>query len=218
MKKISIFILSVLLMGTLVFIGCSSEDSVATNTDNSKSSQRIMGNKFDEFVEDFYDDTFKYGDSIIAYDTLTNFKVKEITVGINSVVRGYVAVDATSDEPLFFMDVNKPGKQITMVDLLTNEVDIFNDIDLHDDYLLSDEFDMIKVIDDLNNNYVTYVNIDLPKFWGPDKPKVGPKQGGGIIPGTDPPKLGCWKMVQRKVRRFFINFNQGPPFAEEVDC
>lgn len=93
---------------------------------------------------------------------MNTYIVTEIIVGSDTRARGYLVKDEITGELLHFADVDRIGYVMKTVDLITEEWETITDIDRHPDYSLTDGFDIIKIIDDINNGNVQAMG----RFWG----------------------------------------------------
>ena len=88
------------------------------------------------------------------------------------------------------------------VDLITEEWETITDIDKHPDYSISDEFDFIQVVDDVNNDNVApywsigvTITIALDNFWTTNYDCGTPYYNSS---------LNCVQDCTEKKRRFWI--------------
>lgn len=225
MKRIKIVVSAFLLLGTLatLTISCSNDEAIKTNQNASLNTNLEAAAKPSEksaadiYVSNFYNTSYTYGRSIDTNDEDgRKLIVDEVIIDELSEARGYVVT--SNGNFVYFVDVDRTNKTMTTYEAKSANTETISNIDSNEDYVASGKFDLIKVVDDVNNDNLTaYINITLPKFWGSDDPrKDGPHRG--IYPGSNPPRLACWNIVQPTKRRFFIRFNDGPSFPEEIPC
>lgn len=156
--KLSIVALATLVFGAVIFISCSNEEST-TNPDSSLTNFRITN--ANAFIDDFYRTSWTTGVSATVEDSLKAYLVTEIIVGTDTRARGYLVKDKATNELLYFADVNRRDYVFTTIDLISEKVETFLEIDRHSDYGHSNEFDIIKIIDDLGG-----VTQPSGWFWG----------------------------------------------------
>ncbi len=206
--KLSIVALATLVLGTVIFISCSNEESTVT-PDSSLTNYRITN--ANAFINDFYRTSWTTGVSATVEDSLKAYLVTEIIVGTDTRARGYLVKDKATHELLYFADVDRNNHVFRTVNLITEEEETFLDINRHPDYSISDGFDMIKIIDDVNNdNYQAYsdfwigvgVIIDgvFDNFWTTQN-GCGP---GTTIENTETNTFQCLRICVEKKRRFWI--------------
>lgn len=201
--KLSIVALATLVLGTVIFISCSNEESTVT-PDSSLTNYRITN--ANAFINDFYRTSWTTGVSATVEDSLKAYLVTEIIVGTDTRARGYLVKDKATHELLYFADVDRNNHVFRTVNLITEEEETFLDINRHPDYSISDGFDMIKIIDDVNNgNYHAYgigIIIDsiIDNFW-----TDAPTDDCTYTTVTNPDlSQYCAKDCVVKVRRFWI--------------
>lgn len=211
--KVSIVALATLVFGAVIFISCSNEESTVT-PDSSLTNYRITN--ANAFINDFYRTSWTTGVSATATDSLRTYYVTEIIVGTDTRARGYLVKDKATNELLYFADVDRSNHVFRTVNLITEEEETFLDIDRHPDYSISDGFDMIKIIDDVNNdNYQAYsdfwigvgVIIDgvFDNFWGHI-----PSDCTSVTVTNPDLSQGCETTCIMKVRRFWISWRSYP--------
>ena len=160
--KLSFVALVTLILGTVFFIACSSDEENKEET-NSKElnsvSYRITNGA--AFISSFYGtSSWSTGEKITTADSLTTYEITEIIVGAGTRARGYLVKDHNTGDLLYFADVDRSKYILKTVDLITEEQETIRDITAHPDYSSTDEFDFINIIE--KDNYVTYGG----RFWG----------------------------------------------------
>lgn len=151
----------------LILSSCSQEDSV--NTESNESS------KISFYLKTFYSTNFKFGKSV-EIKTPSNFSmlnrtteaedfaITEVFVGNDTRARGYIVTDISTNEFLYFIDVDRFDFKLTAVNIDANDTKIFNDIDNLNDYISTNELDYIKIAED----YSTEIENggERRPFWG----------------------------------------------------
>jgi len=211
MKQFKIFIFGslFLMFGATIFWACSDEGSITP--ENSELNFRITNEN--AFISGFYHtSSWRKGASITTQDSLRTYYVTGIIVGTDTRARGYIVRDNATSELLYFADVDRTNYVFKTVNLITEETETFDHINLHPDYGISDGFDMIKVIGDINNdNYQAYgdfwigvgVIIDdvFDNFWGHI-----PSDCSSVTVTNPNLSQECHTTCTVKVRRFWISW------------
>ncbi|MDV4070111.1 hypothetical protein CMT45_00055 [Elizabethkingia anophelis] len=147
-----------------IIAGCSRDEQTDT-TENSTATS---------YVKSFYKTNFSYGRVATSEASKTAaskartakteyFSVTEVIVGKEKIARGYIITDNTTNKELYFVDVNRASKRMTIVELETKEIITVNDIDKLDEYKETNGFDFIKIAE----NAVSNKTPDRPgRFWG----------------------------------------------------
>jgi hypothetical protein len=157
--KVSIVALATLVLGTVIFISCSNEESTVT-PDNSLMNYRITDET--AFLSEFYNDSWTTGKSATVSDSLNTYNVTEIIVGTDTRARGYLVKDNNTGELLYFADVDRTNYVLKTVDLITEEQEFFTDIDKHPDYNNNGGFDLYQIATDSGPT----ITIPGGRFWG----------------------------------------------------
>lgn len=208
--------------GIAIFISCSSEQDAqmtaepAALTEGNFSEKRIYKGDLDDFITDYYHDTYTYGDSIVAYDSNGSYMVKEIFVGTDIRPRGYIVNSTIDREPLHFADIDRTNHVMRTIDMQTEESDVVEDLDLNPVY---NEVggDFLEIIDEGNKHVATgwFVWVGwvftMDNFWGSDA-EYGPchseEIGGTFIQVQD---------ITVTKRRFWIVWSD-PVVHENIPC
>ena len=150
MTKIKLFSFIALFI-SVIFFSCS-DDNETINNDSSNKNVEL-------FLNSFYKKDFKLGKSVVTKSKrplsklsktvdFENYVVTEVLVGKDTRARGYIISDKNTENLIYFLDVDRIEYKITAVELEINETKIFYDINELDKYLSTDEFDLIKIIED----------------------------------------------------------------------
>ena len=114
------------------------------------------------FFKIFYSQKTKDGTSIETKVKLTNstvakseefgdIVVTEIFVGNEERARGYTITSKDNNVFLYFVDVDRIEYKMTTVDIEANQTNILENIDALDKYMSTNQFDFIKITQDLIN-------------------------------------------------------------------
>lgn len=166
-----------------IIAGCSRDEQTDT-TENSTATS---------YVKSFYKTNFSYGrvvtseaPKLVSSKARTakaeDFSVTEIIVGKEKTARGYIITDNTTNRELYFIDVDRTSKRMTIVEIETKETITVNDIDKLNEYKETNGFDFIKIAKDTIN----VKTVDRPnKFWGWQKwVKCDKATGQGVVMRT----------------------------------
>lgn len=179
--KTTFFTLLVLFIGTSLITGCSNEDET-----NSALNENA---KVSNYLEAFYSSNFQLGKSVETNQKsnssalnrsteVDNLIITEVFVGNDETARGYIITDKSTNDFLYFIDVDRVDFKLTSVKIETNDTKIFENIDNLDKYLSTDKFDYIKIAEDFASGNST---VEANKFWG-----WGPAHpSGNCINGRD---------------------------------
>jgi hypothetical protein len=164
--KNTFFSLLILFVGSSLITSCSKDDETNTNvSENSKVSS---------YLKSFYPTNYQLGKSV---DTkifrpssstsrskeFDNFVITEVFVGNDTMARGYIITDKSTNDFLYFIDVDRVDFKLTSVKIETNDAKVFENIDYLDKYLSTDKFDYIKIAEDYASGSS---NVEVSKFWG----------------------------------------------------
>jgi len=165
MKKFIIFrVLAIAIITSIGIISC---------TKNDETNESINGNaKVSSYLKSFYTKDFQLGKSvdakiIKATSTLSksteieNLVVTEVFVGNDTTARGYVITNKSTNEFLYFIDVDRIDYKLTSVKIDVNNTIVFNNIDELDKYTSTNGFDLIKVAEQVNSGI-----LQNNRFWG----------------------------------------------------
>lgn len=113
-----------------------------------------------QFLDNYYSESYNFGKSIETKVNKQIIIVTEVLNNSNGMINGYVAIDVTNNELLYFVDINRDSKELKAIDLKNNRTDIIN---LKKDSKFEDfvKLDLIKEIEKVNNNPESAM-----KFWG----------------------------------------------------
>lgn len=149
--KLNIFTLIVLFISTNIFVSCSDENESPVNESSNK--------QVESFLKSFYNQNSELG-SPVEFKSSTNssalnrtaelesYLITEVFVGDDTRARGYLITEKSTNNLVFFLDVDRIDYKLTTVKVETNDTKVFNDINELEKYLSSDEFDFIKIIED----------------------------------------------------------------------
>jgi hypothetical protein len=153
MKKLNVFrILAITIIATIGLISCSKE-----NANDKVISENA---KVAPFLKSFYKKDFKLGqavntkvaNAISATSKSTDVEdlvITEVFVGDDTRARGYVITSKTTNVFLYFVDVDRVDYKMTKVDIVANDIVTFEDIEQMDNYISTNQFDFIKVAQDV---------------------------------------------------------------------
>ena len=175
--KTTFFSLVILFIGTSLITSCSKEDE-----NNNGMTQNA---KVSTFLKSFYSKDFKFGKSkdlkITRQSSSTNTNtgefartaefddviVKEVFVDNEERARGYIVNDKDTDEFLYFIDVDRVNYKLTSVDIDANETKVSDNINQLDKYASTNQFDFIKIAQDLINQPGTPPVVQRWRYeWG----------------------------------------------------
>lgn len=163
--KSSLFSLLVLFVVTSFITSCSKDEQTNSNvSENAKVSN---------YLKSFYPTKFQLGKSIdtkISKATseisksieVENVIITEVFVGDDTRARGYVITDKSTNQFLYFIDVNRIDYKLTSVKIDANETKVFENIEVLDKYISSNQLDFIKIAEDVNVS----PSLVASKFWG----------------------------------------------------
>lgn len=140
-----------LFLCTTITVSCSKSDkSIAVENSNKKVST---------FLKSFYKENSELGSPLeIKSKVETNvfnrtaelesYLITEVFVGNDTRARGYLITEKSTNEFIFFIDVDRINYKLTSVKVETNETKYFNEINELEKYLSTNEFDFIKILED----------------------------------------------------------------------
>jgi hypothetical protein len=165
MKKfIGVRILAMVLIASVGMISCSKNDG---------SDESVSGNaKVSNYLKFFYNKDFQLGKSVDTKiikatsaasksEEVDNLIVTEVFVGEDTTARGYIITNKSTNEFLYFIDVDRINYKMTSVKIDVNDSTVFNDINEFDKYASTNGFDLIKVAEQVNAGIIAN-----NKFWG----------------------------------------------------
>ncbi|MFY8188651.1 MAG: hypothetical protein ACOVLC_11920 [Flavobacterium sp.] len=135
-----------------LFFSCSSDDSQTSNSDFSQMSRLGVETEVQDYLDDFYGQTFHFGDSIQTSEKGIDYLVTEVILDTDTRARGYVAVELSTNKFLYFVDVNRVSFELYTEDIPENSSKIYNNINQLADYSLTNELDFILAISRKNLN------------------------------------------------------------------
>lgn len=156
--KLYFLTLTILFFSTFLIISCSNDSE--TNQNLSKNA------KIDKYLKSFYSSNYQLGESTEAKEKnnllalsrteeFNNILVTEVFIGNDTRARGYIITSKETDDIKYFIDVNRIDYKLTSVDFEQNSTNFFEQINLNENYIISDEFDLIKIFKDPNIIIVT---------------------------------------------------------------
>ncbi len=104
------------------------------------------------FISSFYKGAnYTIGAQIKTTDNSVDYLVSEIIINDEAKARGYILTDITGKNPTYFTDVDRSTYKMTVVNISNNTTTIISDIDKTSDYASTNEFDIIKVVEQNND-------------------------------------------------------------------
>ena len=154
---------------TLLLTSCSKEKN-----DDLKTGKKSLTAVYD-FLDEYYSNADYYlGAEITTIHEDKNVNVIEVIVGEDETARGYVAINSDTEEFLYFADIDRDGFVFTVVDIATTETTTMYNINEHEDYELSEGFDLVGFGDPENPNGG---GSEGRRFWG-NETTYGPCNNG----------------------------------------
>lgn len=160
-------LLLVLFSTYFILSSCTKEDESDKNvTENSKVSA---------YLKTFYSTDFQLGKSVqiknqIKSSSLSrtteveDFSITEVFVGSDTRARGYIITDNSTNEFLYFIDVDRFDYKLTTVKIDINDTKVFNNIDDLGSYVTTNELDYIKIAEDYSIELEN--GAERRPFWG----------------------------------------------------
>lgn len=148
--KSKLFIFIILLSITSLITSCTKE-SENNSTENAKVAP---------FLKSFYKKDFRLGQAVNTKEVnaisatsrtteIDSLVVTEVFVGEDTRARGYVITSKTTNVFLYFVDIDRIDYKMTKVDIVANDIVTFEDIEQMDNYISTNQFDFIKVAQDV---------------------------------------------------------------------
>lgn len=168
------FSLLVVLTGTSLITSCSKDDETITNSNENT--------KVSSYLKSFYSTNYQLGKSVETKSNssllnrsaeIENLVITEIFVGDETRARGYIVTDKSTNDFLYFIDVDRVDFKLTTVKIDVNDTKVFSGIDELEKYMSTDEFDYIKIAEDL-----VAEQSSERRFWGWGPMFGGPCKGG----------------------------------------
>lgn len=149
--KSTLLYLIALFVSATMLVSCSNDSETMTNETTNKNVET--------FLKSFYKQNSELGKAVdIKSKSETNalnrtiemqsYLITEVFVGEDTRARGYIITEKSTNNFVFFLDVDRINYKLTTVKVESNETKHFNEINELDKYLSTDEFDFIKVIED----------------------------------------------------------------------
>jgi hypothetical protein len=149
--KLALYSLIALFVSASILVSCSNDNDTTTNETSNKNVET--------FLKSFYKQKSELGKPIeikSKKETSTlnrtvemqSYLITEVFVGEDTRARGYIITEKSTNDFIFFLDVDRIDYKLTTVKFETNETKQFNEINELEKYLSTDEFDFIKVIED----------------------------------------------------------------------
>ena len=165
MKKLKLSVkLFFSIFSLFLFFSCSSDDSETTSADFSQMSRLGVGTEVQDYLDNFYGQSFHFGDSIQTSDKGIDYLVTEVILDTESRARGYVATELATNKFLYFVDVNRISFELFTEDIPENSNKIYDNINQLADYSLTNELDFMVAISRNNSNGIN----ERRRFWGPE--------------------------------------------------
>ena len=132
---------------------------VSCSTDSEVIEEESTSTNLDSYLKSFYSNEYRKGKKINLipqnlYGTknrtaqVDDYTITEVFVGNEDKARGYLFENSQTNEIENFVDVDRINYKLTSVDLDNFEVEVQNAINQIPEYQLTDEFDIIKIIED----------------------------------------------------------------------
>ena len=183
----------VLVLALLIgFVACKKEASNQISSPNQLPQLlSALPDEVVDYLDEFYNDTYQMGQSIQTSDDSNTYEVIEIIVGDDTRARGYIVMNYTSGEFLYHADVDRTNYVLTLQTIGEENPAIYEEIDQNEEYILTDEFDIISAIENVEDGIPPGGGNPDPqlkserKFWGRgDTPLyyLGPCLGGYRTP------------------------------------
>ena len=129
--KLALFSFIALFVSACILVSCSN-DSDTTNSETS-------GKNVETFLKSFYKQNSELGNpkeikSRNETNTLNrtvemqSYLITEVFVGDDTRARGYIITEKSSNDFVFFLDVNRLSYKLTAVKIETNETKHFNEM------------------------------------------------------------------------------------------
>lgn len=152
----------------LMLFSCSKENS---QLEHQQPKKYKTTNEVQAYLLNFYGDGYLFGDSVSTTDKNgITYIVKEVIVDGEG--RGYYASDQTGSVQ-YFADVNRTNYVLTIKDFQAGLEEEFTNINAHGEYTSTDEFDFIKIIQDIESG-----QSEKRRFWGWSDWTYGPCNNG----------------------------------------
>ena len=151
--KITFFSLLVIFVVTSLITSCSNDETNNSVDQNAKVST---------YLKSFYKTNCKLGESAEAKfkpetsslartAEFEDIVVTEVFVGNETRARGYVLTNKTTNVFLYFVDVDRVEYKTTKVDIEADKTVIAENIEQLDNYISTNEFDLIEITQDQVN-------------------------------------------------------------------
>lgn len=152
MKKIiSIRIAAITLIAIIGITSCSKSDEAGNENKNVNSFLKSFYNK-KTILGNSLESKYKKESSVFSKSKeFGNVIVTEVFVGSEERARGYVITDKETSTFLYFVDVDRTDLKMTKVDIQADQTQVVENIDQLEKYYVTDQFDLIKVTQDLIN-------------------------------------------------------------------
>ncbi|HLT53905.1 MAG TPA: hypothetical protein VKZ97_08435, partial [Flavobacteriaceae bacterium] len=139
--KFNFFSKTTMVVVFIILTGCSKENApLDFNSSNEHSEDYLMreeSSQVTDYLTAFYDtdrENISYRHDVETDDGTISYIVTEITVGTDSIARGYVATDETTGDLLYFVDVDRVNYTLTAIDVSRSISEVINNINEHEDY------------------------------------------------------------------------------------
>lgn len=168
-------------MSTLfLFSACKKDVVNHSKVDNMRPQlSSSLPQDVEDFLEAFYTESFDVGQDILTTEGETTFKVIEIILGEDTRARGYVVINYTTGDFVYFADVDRVNHVLTLHTIGLEDPVVYNDIDQLEEYDATNEFDYIfgisNVEDDMDPTGDPDPEIKAKRpFWGTVVTPIGP--------------------------------------------
>lgn len=150
------------LLGLFTVVSCTNEESSVMESDFSHSSRVGVGNEVQDYLNNFYGQSFHFGDSIQTSDKGVDYLVTEVILNGENRARGYVATEKSTNKFLYFVDVDRVTFDLYTENIADNTSKIYEDINQLEDYSQTNELDFMTIISRENSNG----SNARRRFWG----------------------------------------------------
>lgn len=153
MKKIKHFAFALALSATALagLFSCSNEE--VDQFENGKKDLSVIKSSISknaqqglQYAQQFYGTNVELGNSIDLPDPDSGdgVRISEVIVGGDIRARGYILSLLSSDEFLYFIDVNRMSNVMRAYSVSTGQLEVFGNLMDQPNYLASEKFDFIK--------------------------------------------------------------------------
>ncbi len=168
MKKLFFKSFVLLFSISLFVISCNKDE------ENQRANQSA---KVNAYLKSFYKKEFRFGKSVeskvlkpstsltaktVEYEEII---LEEVFVGEEPRARGYIVTDKYTNEFLYFADVDRANYKLTAVDISDNQTITKENVNLLQEWAVSNGLDLIKLIEWYNEE-INSGTQERRRFWG----------------------------------------------------